>query len=242
MDERLGRGTFAFLGRFPIQTCPTLHWPHKQRWMRVFRRFCEFQLCIRWGRVGKEGQLQENFEKEALFYEGTQKITEKYKYCFTVPRTFVHDCITLCFFKELLQENEENCGKHILVVSYREIVNYSPPPTPLPVHPPPHRHLFRLFEIQSNQGIFFFPGSVERKPLLLGWSFPQSPLQSLFYFREICQIQVTSQYSPTCFSNYGNQESMTMGSCGNTFLRESMVIDDQDKHEGISFEVCLDKL
>ena len=137
MDERLGRDTFAFLGRFPIQTCPTLHWPHKQRWMRVFRRFCEFQLCIRWGRVGKEGQLQENFEKEALFYEGTQKITEKYKYCFTVPRTFVHDCITLCFFKELLQENEENCGKHILVVSYREIVNYSPPPTPFPctLHP-----------------------------------------------------------------------------------------------------------
>ena len=92
--------------------------------------------------MGKEGQLQENFEKEVLFYEGTQKITEKYKYCFTVPRTFVHDCITLCSFKQLLQENEENCGKHILVVSYREIVNY--------------RHLFRLFEIQSNQGIFSF--------------------------------------------------------------------------------------
>ena len=80
--------------------------------------------------MAKEGQLQENFEKEALFYEGTQKITEKYKYCFTVPRTFVHDCITLCSFKQLLQENEENCGKHILVVSYREIVNYSPPPPP----------------------------------------------------------------------------------------------------------------
>ena len=128
MDKRLGRDTFAFLGRFPIHTCPTLPSPHKQRWMRVFRLFCEFQLCILWGGgggvVGKEGELQENFEKEAIFYEGTQKITEKYNYCVTVPRTFVHDCMTLCSFKELLQENEENCGKHILVVSYRGIVNY----------------------------------------------------------------------------------------------------------------------
>ena len=127
-----------------------------------------------------------------------------------------------------------------MVVSYRGIVNHYPPS----VHPRPHRHRFRLFEIQSNRGIFFFPGSVERKPLLLGWSFLPSPLQSLFYFREICQIQVTSQYSPTCFSNYGNQEFMTinMGSCGNTILRESMIIDDQDKHEEISFEVCLGNL
>ena len=30
--------------------------------------FSEFQLCIGWG----EGKLQENFEKDALFYEGTQ--------------------------------------------------------------------------------------------------------------------------------------------------------------------------
>ena len=52
---------------------PTLPSPYKQSWMRVFRLFCEFQLCIGWG-VGKEGDLQ----KEALFYEGTQKFTEKY--------------------------------------------------------------------------------------------------------------------------------------------------------------------
>ena len=31
--------------------------------------FSEFQLCIGWG----EGELQENFEKGALFYEGTEK-------------------------------------------------------------------------------------------------------------------------------------------------------------------------
>ena len=31
--------------------------------------FSEFQLCIVWGK----GELQKNFEKDALFYEGTQK-------------------------------------------------------------------------------------------------------------------------------------------------------------------------
>ena len=38
--------------------------------MRVARIFPEFQLCIGWG----EGELQENFEKDALFYEGIQKL------------------------------------------------------------------------------------------------------------------------------------------------------------------------
>ena len=54
--------TFAFLGRFPIHTGPTLPSPHKQCWTRVSSIFSEFQLCIRWG----EGELQENFENAAL--------------------------------------------------------------------------------------------------------------------------------------------------------------------------------
>ena len=33
-----------------------------------------------------------------------------------------------------------------------------------------------------------------------------------------------------------------MGSCGNTILRESMVVEYQGKHEEVSFEVCLGKL
>ena len=136
---------------------------------------------------------------------GNPKIYRKILILHYSPKNFCL-IVWLCSFKELLQENEENCGKHILVVIYLGIVNHYPPS----VHPRPHRHRFRLFEIKSNQDIFFFPGSVERKPLLLDWSFLLSPLQSLFYFREICQIQVTSQYSPTCFSNYGNQESMTI--------------------------------
>ena len=55
--------TFAFLGRFPIHTGPTPPSPHKQCWTRVSRIFSEFQLCIGWG----EGELQENFENDALF-------------------------------------------------------------------------------------------------------------------------------------------------------------------------------
>ena len=51
------RGVFQFT---QVQPLPS---PHKQRWTRVSRIFPEFQLCIGWG----EGELQENFENDALF-------------------------------------------------------------------------------------------------------------------------------------------------------------------------------
>ena len=38
--------------------------------MRVSRIFSKFQFCIGWG----EGELQENFEKDLLFYKGIQKL------------------------------------------------------------------------------------------------------------------------------------------------------------------------
>ena len=37
--------------------------PQKQCWAHVSRIFSEFQLCIGWG----EGELEENFENDALF-------------------------------------------------------------------------------------------------------------------------------------------------------------------------------
>ena len=64
MDKSLG--TFAFLGRFPIHTGPT---PPLTPQTMLDARISEFQLYIVWG----EGELQENFEKDALFFEGTQK-------------------------------------------------------------------------------------------------------------------------------------------------------------------------
>ena len=75
--------TFAFLGVFQFTQAQTLPSPDKKCWTRVSRIFSLY-------RVG-EGKLQENFEKDALFYEGP-RMTEKYEYCITVPRTFVHDC------------------------------------------------------------------------------------------------------------------------------------------------------
>ena len=49
-----------------VQPLPS---PRKQCWTSASWIFSEFQLCIGWG----EGELQENFEKGALFYEGTEK-------------------------------------------------------------------------------------------------------------------------------------------------------------------------
>ena len=62
MDKSLGTlvrlwGVFQFT---QVQPLPS---PHKQCWTRVSRIFSEFQLCIGWG----EGELQENFENDALF-------------------------------------------------------------------------------------------------------------------------------------------------------------------------------
>ena len=54
--------TFAFLRHFPIHTGPTPPLT-PQCWICVSRIFSEFQLSIGWG----EGELQENFEKDALF-------------------------------------------------------------------------------------------------------------------------------------------------------------------------------
>ena len=70
MDKSVGT-LLHFLGRFPIHTGPTP--PLTPQTMLdaciVSRMFSEFQLCIRWG----EGEVQDNFEKDALFYEGTEK-------------------------------------------------------------------------------------------------------------------------------------------------------------------------
>ena len=63
----------------------------------VARVYPEFFLCTGW----REGKLQENFEKDAPFYEGP-RMTEKYEYCITVPRTFVHDCRFTLFSSRLV--------------------------------------------------------------------------------------------------------------------------------------------
>ena len=62
-------GHFAFMVIFQFTQVQPLPSPHKQCWTCVPRIFFEFQLYIGWG----EGELQENFKKGALFYEGSEK-------------------------------------------------------------------------------------------------------------------------------------------------------------------------
>ena len=62
MDKSLGT-VLPFWGVFQFTQVQPLPSPHKQSWTRVSKIFSEFQLCIGWG----EGELQENFEKDALF-------------------------------------------------------------------------------------------------------------------------------------------------------------------------------
>ena len=68
MDKSVGT-LLHFLGVFCFAKAQPLPSPHKQSWTRVSRIFSEFQLCYRLG----EGELQKKFEKDARFYEGTQK-------------------------------------------------------------------------------------------------------------------------------------------------------------------------
>ena len=62
--------TLAFLWHFPIHTIMPNPSPHPTSWICVVRILSEFQICIGWG----EGELQENFENDALFYKGTYKL------------------------------------------------------------------------------------------------------------------------------------------------------------------------
>ena len=55
--------------------------PHPTCWICVVRILSEFQICIGWGK----GELQENVEKDALFYKGTHKLQKNYECCFTFP-------------------------------------------------------------------------------------------------------------------------------------------------------------
>ena len=79
--------TFAFLGRFPIHSSPTLPSPQKQCWTRVSRNF--FRVSTGW----RDGKQQENFEKDwCTVLRGNREMTEKYEYYCPVPRSFVQDC------------------------------------------------------------------------------------------------------------------------------------------------------
>ena len=61
--------TSAFLWRLPIHTGPTPPLTPQTMLDECIQNFSEFQLCKGW----VEGELQDNFEKDALFNEVTEK-------------------------------------------------------------------------------------------------------------------------------------------------------------------------
>ena len=84
MDKSLGIllnfwGIFQFTHTLPLSS------PHKQRWTHVFRIFFPVTTLYRAG----EGELQENFEKDALFYGSL---------CSDTPLSPPFSCCNSCLF------------------------------------------------------------------------------------------------------------------------------------------------
>ena len=81
--------TLAFLGGFPIHRGPTPPLTNNVGLMNP-EFFSEFQLY----RVGG-GRTARKFLKGCTILWGNRETTEKYEYCSTVPRTFVHAGVSL---------------------------------------------------------------------------------------------------------------------------------------------------
>ena len=92
-------GHFCISGAFSssLRSDPS---PHSTN--NVGHMYLEFFLVSTLYRVGG-GRTTRKFRKECTVLWGNREMTEKYEYCITVPRTFVHDCRLflnfLCFFK-----------------------------------------------------------------------------------------------------------------------------------------------
>ena len=85
------RDPFAFLGVFQFTLAQPLPLPRKQRWTRVSRKFFRGSTLYRVG--GSENCKK--ISKRIHCFTTEPRMTKKYKYCITVPRTFVHDCSLL---------------------------------------------------------------------------------------------------------------------------------------------------
>ena len=95
MDKSLG--TILHLwSYFHFHTYPAPLPPHKERWTRLSRMFSEFQHCVGWGK----GELQEKFEKDALFNEGTQKLP-KILNTALLSKGFLFSIVVINLFKSL---------------------------------------------------------------------------------------------------------------------------------------------
>ena len=80
--------TFAFLGRFPIHTGLTLPLTQQTMLDACIQNFFRVSTFCRVG----GGKTARKFRKGCIVLRGCREMTENYKYCSTVPRTFVQDC------------------------------------------------------------------------------------------------------------------------------------------------------
>ena len=89
-------GHFCISGAFSNSHRPNLS-PHptKQCWTRASKIFSESKLCmgLKGGRGG--GEKCKKISKRKHCFMREPRMTEKYEYCITVPRTFVYDCTGL---------------------------------------------------------------------------------------------------------------------------------------------------
>ena len=77
-----------FWGVFQFTQVQPLPSPHKQCWTRVSRIFFRGSTLYK----VEGGITARKFRKGLTALRGNRKMTEKYKCCSNVPRTFVHNC------------------------------------------------------------------------------------------------------------------------------------------------------
>ena len=85
MDKSLGT-LLHFWGVFQFRQVQPLPSPHK--------RCCVSRIVFRVSTLYRVGERRtaRKFRNRCTVLRGNREMTEKYEYCITVPRTFVHDC------------------------------------------------------------------------------------------------------------------------------------------------------
>ena len=81
--------TFAYLRRFPVHPGPTRPFTPQTKIDACIQNL--FRVSILY-RVGGGGERSRKFRKGCTFLWRNPEMAEKYEYCITVARTFVHDC------------------------------------------------------------------------------------------------------------------------------------------------------
>ena len=96
-----------FWGVFQFTQVQPLPSPHKQCWTRVSRIFFRGSTLYK----VEGGITARKFRKGLTALRGNRKMTEKYKCCSNVPRTFVHNC-------SIRTSTRSNCVIHYTCINF----------------------------------------------------------------------------------------------------------------------------